>query len=176
VGLGNRANGGDEATRFVGYLTRLFKNVPVLDTGARGSTTTFVERGIGDVLLAWENEALLTLATPAPARQVRDRGAVDQHQGGAAGGLVDKNVAKHGTRKQAEAYLRFLYSAEGPGAGREAFLSPVRAGQGAGGAARAVPGDLAGDHRRRVRRLEEGTGRALRRWRLLRSHLQALIG
>jgi sulfate transport system substrate-binding protein len=95
------------------YLTRLFKNVPVLDTGARGATTTFVERGIGDVLIAWENEALLTLnksgtrgkfEVVVPSVSIRAEPPV---------AWVDKNVAKHGTRKQAEAYLRFLYSPEG---------------------------------------------------------------
>ncbi|RDZ26393.1 sulfate ABC transporter substrate-binding protein [Lysobacter silvisoli] len=99
--------------KVVDYLTRLFKNVPVLDTGARGSTTTFVERGIGDVLLAWENEALLTLNDPAtrgkfeivvPSLSIKAEPPV---------AWVDKNVAKHGTRKQAEAYLRFLYTPEG---------------------------------------------------------------
>ena len=97
----------------VDYMTRLFKNVPVLDTGARGSTTTFVERGIGDVLLAWENEALLTLADAktranfeivVPSISIKAEPPV---------AWVDKNVARHGTRKQAEAYLRHLYDAEG---------------------------------------------------------------
>jgi sulfate transport system substrate-binding protein len=91
----------------------LFKNVPVLDTGARGAATTFAERGIGDVLIAWENEALLTLDQPstrgkfeivAPSISIRAEPSV---------AWVDKNVAKRGTRKQAEAYLRFLYTPEG---------------------------------------------------------------
>ena len=95
------------------YMTRLFKNVPVLDTGARGATTTFVERGIGDVLIAWENEALLTLNDAetrgkyeivVPSLSIKAEPPV---------AWVDRNVAKHGTRKQAEAYLRFLYTAEG---------------------------------------------------------------
>ncbi|KRD76907.1 sulfate ABC transporter substrate-binding protein [Lysobacter sp. Root983] len=99
--------------KVVDYLTRLFKNVPVLDTGARGATTTFVERGIGDVLLAWENEALLTLDEPGnrgkyeivvPSLSIKAEPPV---------AWVDKNVAKHGTRKQAEAYLRFLYTPQG---------------------------------------------------------------
>jgi sulfate/thiosulfate-binding protein len=102
-----------QAAKVIDYMTRLFKNVPVLDTGARGSTTTFVERGIGDVLIAWENEALLTLAEPnsrgkfeivVPSLSIKAEPPV---------AWVDKNVAKHGTRKQAEAYLRFLYSAQG---------------------------------------------------------------
>ena len=102
-----------DGSKVLDYLSRLFKNVPVLDTGARGATTTFVERGIGDVLVAWENEALLTLADTGsrgrfeivvPSLSIRAEPPV---------AWVDKNVARHGTRKQAEAYLRFLYSPEG---------------------------------------------------------------
>jgi sulfate transport system substrate-binding protein len=102
-----------DSAKVLDYLTRVFKNVPVLDTGARGATTTFVERGIGDVLVAWENEALLTLAQAdtrdkfeivVPSLSIRAEPPV---------AWVDKNVAKHGTRKQAEAYLRFLYTPEG---------------------------------------------------------------
>ncbi|UNK48438.1 sulfate ABC transporter substrate-binding protein [Lysobacter sp. S4-A87] len=99
--------------KVVDFLTRLFKNVPVLDTGARGATTTFVERGIGDVLLAWENEALLTLSEAdtrdkfevvIPSLSIKAEPPV---------AWVDKNIDRHGTRKQAEAYLRYLYSPEG---------------------------------------------------------------
>ncbi len=95
------------------FLTRLYKNVPVLDTGARGAATTFVERGIGDVLISWENEALLTLDQGdnrskyeiiVPSLSIKAEPSV---------AWVDKNVDQHGTRKQAEAYLRFLYSPEG---------------------------------------------------------------
>ena len=114
-----------DGDKVVGYLTRLFKNVPVLDTGARGSSTTFVERGIGDVLLAWENEALLTLndATTrgkfeivVPSISIKAEPPV---------AWVDKNVAKHGTRKQAEAYLRFLYSAKGQTLAAKHFYRPA---------------------------------------------------
>ena len=102
-----------EGDKVMDYMTRLFKNVPVLDTGARGATTTFVERGIGDVLVAWENEALLTLNDPeargryeivVPSLSIKAEPPV---------AWIDRNVARHGTRKQAEAYLRFLYTAEG---------------------------------------------------------------
>ena len=95
------------------FVKRIFKNVPILDTGARGSTVTFVERGIGDVLIAWENEALLTLnqsgtrgkfEVVVPSLSIRAEPPV---------AWVDKNVARHGTRKQAEAYLRFLYTPQG---------------------------------------------------------------
>ena len=102
-----------DGAKVVDFLTRVFKNVPVLDTGARGATTTFVERGIGDVLIAWENEALLTLSDAdtrakfeivVPSLSIRAEPPV---------AWVDKNVARHGTRKQAEAYLRFLDSPQG---------------------------------------------------------------
>jgi sulfate transport system substrate-binding protein len=102
-----------EGDKVLDYMTRLFRNVPVLDTGARGATTTFVERGIGDVLVAWENEALLTLNDPetrgkydivVPSLSIKAEPPV---------AWVDRNVNRHGTRKQAEAYLRFLYTAEG---------------------------------------------------------------
>ncbi|MDG2517477.1 sulfate ABC transporter substrate-binding protein [Lysobacter soli] len=102
-----------DGDKVVDYLTRLFKNVPVLDTGARGATTTFVERGIGDVLLAWENEALLTLSDAdtrdkfeivVPSLSIKAEPPV---------AWVDKNVDRHGTRKVAEAYLRYLYTPEG---------------------------------------------------------------
>ena len=103
--------GNDEAKakEFVG---RLFKNVPVLDTGARGSTVTFVERGIGDVLIAWENEALLAVREfgkdkfelVAPPRSILAEPPV---------AVVDKFAAKHGTKELAQAYLAYLYT--GPG-------------------------------------------------------------
>lgn len=94
------------------FLTALFKNVPVLDTGARGSTTTFVERKIGDVLIAWENEAYLVVnqlgkgeyEIVTPSLSVLAEPPV---------ALVDRNVERHGTRAVAEAYLQYLYSEEG---------------------------------------------------------------
>jgi sulfate/thiosulfate transport system substrate-binding protein len=102
--------GDDEKIRQ--YVADLYKHVPVLDTGARGSTTTFVQRGIGDVLVAWENEAFLALDEfgkdkfdiVAPSISIRAEPPV---------ALVDKNVDAHGTRKVAEAYLNYLYSDEG---------------------------------------------------------------
>jgi sulfate/thiosulfate-binding protein len=107
------------------YLRKLFGNVPVLDTGARGATTTFVERGIGDVLIAWENEALLTLSQPdtrgqyqvvTPSLSIRAEPPV---------AWVDKNVDKHGTRKEAEAYLRFLYAPQGQRLAAKHFYRPA---------------------------------------------------
>jgi sulfate/thiosulfate transport system substrate-binding protein len=91
------------------YMTRLFRNVPVLDSGARGSTTTFVQRGQGDVLLAWENEAFLAVNElgrgkfdiVVPSISVLAEPPV---------AVVDKVVDKRGTRRVAEAYLRYLYT------------------------------------------------------------------
>ena len=93
------------------YMTKLFRNVPVLDSGARGSTTTFVQRGQGDVLLSWENEAFLAqnqlgkgkFDIVVPSISIRAEPPV---------ALVDRTVDKKGTRKAAEAYLRFLYTPE----------------------------------------------------------------
>ena len=101
---------GDDA-KAKDYLKALYKNVPVLDTGARGSTVTFAQRGLGDVLLAWENEAFLSLEEfgadkfdiIAPSISVLAEPPV---------AVVDKVVDKHGTRKAAEAYLNFLYTPE----------------------------------------------------------------
>jgi sulfate/thiosulfate-binding protein len=94
------------------FITKLYQNVPVLDTGARGATTTFVERGIGDVLLAWENEALLAekelgkdkFEIVAPSLSVLAEPPV---------AVVDKIVDKKGTRQVAEAYLQYLYTDQG---------------------------------------------------------------
>jgi sulfate transport system substrate-binding protein len=93
------------------FLAKLFRNVPVLDSGARGATTTFVERGQGDVLIAWENEALL-------AANKLGRGKFDVVVPSVSilaeppVAVVDKNVDKKGTRKAAEEYLKFLYTPE----------------------------------------------------------------
>ena len=96
----------DSAKAFVG---KLYKNVPVLDTGARGSTTTFVQRGIGDVLLAWENEALLALKELGPDKFeiVYPPSSILAEPPVA---LVDKNADKKGNRAVAEAYLNYLYT------------------------------------------------------------------
>ncbi|NTX16829.1 sulfate ABC transporter substrate-binding protein [Myxococcus sp. CA056] len=106
-----RKPGGTEesARAFVGAL---FRNVPVLDSGARGATTTFAERGLGDVLIAWENEAFLLtdevgkerFEIIVPSVSILAEPPV---------ALVDRNVDKRGTRVVAEAYLQFLYSEEG---------------------------------------------------------------
>jgi sulfate/thiosulfate transport system substrate-binding protein len=107
---GKRHGGGTDA-KAREFVTQLFKNVPVLDSGARGATTTFVQRGIGDVLLAWENEAYLAVAEGkgqveivVPSLSILAEPPV---------AVVDKVVDKKGTRAVAEAYLQFLYSPEG---------------------------------------------------------------
>jgi sulfate transport system substrate-binding protein len=106
------------------YVADLFKHVPVLDTGARGATTTFVQRGIGDVLLAWENEAFLAVKELGP----------DQFEivvptvsilAEPPVAVVDKVVDAHGTRKQAEEYLKYLYSPEGQEIAAQNFYRPT---------------------------------------------------
>jgi sulfate/thiosulfate-binding protein len=103
----NLPGGSDETAK--AFVGKLFKNVPVLDTGARGSTTTFVQRGIGDVLLAWENEALLALKELGPDKFeiVYPPSSILAEPPVA---LVDKNADKKGNRAVAEAYLKFLYT------------------------------------------------------------------
>ena len=115
--------GNDEkkAQQFVGQI---LANVPVLDTGARGATTTFVERGIGDVLLAWENEALLALKElgpdkfdiVAPSLSILAEPPV---------AVVDKVVDKRGTRAVAQAYLEYLYSPVGQDLAGQNYYRPI---------------------------------------------------
>jgi sulfate/thiosulfate-binding protein len=105
-----RTNGGSDA-KAREFVTALFKNVPVLDSGARGSTTTFVQRGIGDVLLAWENEAYLALAEAKDKVEIVTPSLSILAEPPVA--VVDKVVAKKGTKAVAEAYLQFLYTPEG---------------------------------------------------------------
>ena len=93
------------------FMAKLFRNVPVLDSGARGSTTTFVERGQGDVLIAWENEALLATKKLAPGKfEIVVPSVSILAEPPVA--VVDKVADKHGTRAAAEAYLKFLYTPE----------------------------------------------------------------
>jgi sulfate transport system substrate-binding protein len=93
------------------FVAALFKNVPVLDSGARGSTTTFMERGIGDVLLTWENEAYLALAEAKDKVEIVAPPASILAEPSVA--LVDTVVDRRGTRDVARAYLQYLYSPEG---------------------------------------------------------------
>jgi sulfate transport system substrate-binding protein len=110
-GYALRQPGGNDASAR-DFLKKLYKNVPVLDSGARGSTTTFVERGIGDVLIAWENEALLAVKELGPDKFDIVTPSVSILAEPPVA-LVDKYADKHHTRKVAEAYLNFLYSDEG---------------------------------------------------------------
>ncbi|MEY4489212.1 MAG: hypothetical protein RIQ79_1720 [Verrucomicrobiota bacterium] len=119
---GKRKGGSDTAGK--DFVEKLFKNVPVLDSGARGATTTFVQRGIGDVLLAWENEAYLAIkefgadkfeiVTPSLSILAEPPVAV-----------VQKVVKKHGTAEVAKAYLEYLYSDEGQDIAGKNFYRPV---------------------------------------------------
>ena len=117
-----RQPGGNETTA-KGFISRLFRNVPVLDAGARGSTTTFVERGIGDVLIAWENEALLAMKelgsgkfeVVAPSISILAEPPVS---------VVDKVAGKHGTKEVAQAYLDYLYTETGQEIAARHFYRP----------------------------------------------------
>ena len=122
-GFAVRSNGGNDQSAEA-FVTNLYKNVPVLDSGARGATTTFVERGIGDVLIAWENEALLAveklgkdkveLVVPSVSILAEPPVAV-----------VDSVVDKRGTRAVAEAYLQFLYTDEAQAIAARNFYRPA---------------------------------------------------
>jgi sulfate/thiosulfate transport system substrate-binding protein len=94
------------------FVKKLYKNVPVLDSGARGATVTFVERGIGDVLLAWENEAFLAVKELGPDKFDLIAPSVSILAEPPVS-LVDRNVDDHKTRKVAEEYLKYLYSPAG---------------------------------------------------------------
>ncbi len=117
-----RQPGGNE-TRARELVTRLYRNVPVLDSGARGSTTTFVQRGIGDVLLAWENEAFLAVKELGlsqveiviPALSILAEPPVT---------IVDKVVDRKKTRAVAEAYLEYLYSPDGQAIAARHYYRP----------------------------------------------------
>lgn len=111
--------------KVMGYMRRLYGNVPVLDAGARAATTTFVERGMGDVLVTWESDALLAMNEAdtrarfeivVPSISIKAEPAV---------AWVDNNVARHGTRKQAEGFLRFLYTAQGQTIAARHYFRPA---------------------------------------------------
>lgn len=121
--FGKRHYGEDKAQ---GFVSDLYKNVPVLDSGARGSTTTFVERGVGDVLISWENEAFLAIKEYGadkfeiiiPSLSILAEPPVT---------VVDKVVDKRGTRQIAEAYLQYLYSEAGQDIAAKHFYRPTDA-------------------------------------------------
>ena len=114
--------GGDDA-KAQEFVSQIYKNVAVLDSGARGSTTTFVERGIGDVFISWENEAFLALKELGPEKfeiVVPSLSILAEPPVTVVDGVVDKR----GTRKQAEAYLQYLYSPEGQDIAGKHFYRP----------------------------------------------------
>lgn len=121
-GYALKQNNNDQ-TKAQAFVSKLYGNVPVLDSGARGSTVTFSERAIGDVLITWENEAYLVkkefgddkfdIVFPSVSILAEPPVAV-----------IDKNVDKHGTRKVAEAYLEYLYSPEGQEIAAKNFYRP----------------------------------------------------
>jgi sulfate transport system substrate-binding protein len=114
--------GGSEA-KARDFVARLYQNVPVLDAGARGSTTTFVERGIGDVLIAWENEALLAIEELGPGKfEVVAPSISILAEPPVA--VVDKVAGKHGTRDVARAYLEYLYTETGQEIAARHFYRP----------------------------------------------------
>ena len=124
-GYALKKNNNDEA-KAKDFVAKLFRNVPKLDTGARGATTTFVQQGIGDVLIAWENDALLAL------KESKEAGA-DKFElvtpsisilAEPPVAWVDKIVQKHGTAEAAKAYLEFLYSPEGQEIAAKDFYRP----------------------------------------------------
>ncbi|OOC59091.1 sulfate ABC transporter substrate-binding protein [Paenibacillus ihbetae] len=124
-GYALKANNNDEA-KAQEFVKELFKHVPVLDSGARGATTTFVERGIGDVLLAWENEAYLSINELGPDKfEIVNPSVSILAEPPVA--VVDKNVDKRGTREVAEAYLEYLYSEEGQTIAADNYYRPTLA-------------------------------------------------
>jgi sulfate/thiosulfate transport system substrate-binding protein len=116
--------GGDE-TKMRDYLGALFRHVPVLDTGARGATTTFVQRNIGDVLLAWENEAFLALDELQPGQfEIVVPSISIKAEPPVA--LVGKNAEKHGTTEVSRAYLEYLYSDVGQQIAAKNYYRPSK--------------------------------------------------
>jgi sulfate transport system substrate-binding protein len=123
-GWAREANGGDDA-KAQEYVTKLFKHVPVLDTGARGSTTTFVQRGIGDVLLAWENEAYLALEELGPdAFDIVTPSLSILAEPPVA--LVPGNAEKKGNLDLSQGYLDYLYSDVGQAIAAKHYYRPYR--------------------------------------------------
>jgi sulfate/thiosulfate transport system substrate-binding protein len=104
------------------FITALYKQVPVLDSGARGSTTTFVERGIGDVFLSWENEAFLAVRELGDKFEIVSPSISILAEPPVA--IIDKVVAKKGTRAVAQAYLDYLHSAEGQEIAAQHYYRP----------------------------------------------------
>ncbi|QJC53246.1 sulfate ABC transporter substrate-binding protein [Paenibacillus albicereus] len=121
-GYAQKQDGGDEA-KTKAFIKELFQNVPVLDSGARGSTTTFTERGIGDVLLAWENEAFLSQKELGDKFEIVYPSLSILAEPPVA--VVDKVVDSKGTREVAEEYLKYLYTDEGQKIAADNFYRPI---------------------------------------------------
>ncbi len=156
-GYGLKAFGGDEAkTR--DFVTGIYRNVPVLDTGARGSTITFAQRGIGDVLIAWENDAFLALQEfgkdkfeiVAPSLSILAEPPV---------ALVDGNVDAKGTRKVAEAYLKYLYTPAAQELIAKNYYRPIDPAAADKEDLARLPEDRAHHCRPDLWRLDQGAGR-----------------
>src|SRR6516225_7750095 len=110
-GWGSVVLRGGSREEAIDYVTKLYKNVPVLDSGARGSTTTFVQKGIGDVHLAWENEANLEVREAKGALEIIKPPVSLLCEPQVA--IIDGNVDRHQTREVAKEYLLFTYTDEG---------------------------------------------------------------
>jgi sulfate/thiosulfate transport system substrate-binding protein len=121
-GWAMRQPGGNDATAEA-FVKKLYHNVPVLDSGARGSTVTFVERGLGDVLLAWENEAFLAMKELGPNKFEIIAPSISILAEPSVA-LVDQNVDEHRSRKVAEEYLAYLYSPTGQEIAAKHFYRP----------------------------------------------------
>lgn len=119
--VANRNFGGDE-NKIRGFMKKLFENVVALDSGARGSTTNFVQRQIGDVLIAWENEALLSVKENPGEFEIITPSLSILAEPSVA--VVDKNVDRKGTRKLATEYIKYLYSYEGQEIAAQNFYRP----------------------------------------------------
>jgi sulfate transport system substrate-binding protein len=114
---------GNDPAKAKEFVAKFYKNVPVFDTGARGATTTFVQRGIGDVLVGWENEAILSLKESGPGKfEIVVPSVSILAEPPVA--VVDKNVKRRGTQEVAKAYLEYLYTPEGQEIAARHFYRP----------------------------------------------------
>ena len=164
-----RKSGSDAGAR--DFVNRLYRNVPVLDSGARGATITFVERKVGDVLLSWENEAFLALKELGPGKfdiVIPSLSVLAEPPVA----VIDANVDRKGSRKVAEAYLQYLYTPEGQQIAAKHFFRPSDAAVAARHGAQFL--EARAVHRRPgFRRLAESIQNALRRRRDVRSDLRS---
>jgi sulfate/thiosulfate-binding protein len=157
----SRSTGGNDAK--ARNSSKKLSNVPVLDSGARGSTTTFVERGIGDVLLAWENEAFWRSRNSARTSSRSSPQSLSILAEPPVT-VVDKVVDKRGTAQGGQAYLEYLYSAEGQDLAGKHYYRPTDPSSGRQ-VRQAVPEGEPVHHRRSLRRLGQGAEDALCRRR-----------